>query len=233
MAAYDAALLRATLGAADAPAARAALPQGLLDEIRTSKRFLVASILTPTMERAVNVHFRCIAERRLAAVALAVKLYEADHDGRAPEKLAALVPDYLSAVPADPLAAGGAPLRYISAAEDPDRPRVYSVDDNGVDDGGHEPDPDAPRRVREATSDIVRHLKRQPRVFPKTLPWMGIDPGAEKEEESTGDAPATAPATRPATEPAPEEQRAQREAKARSDPPAAAAGWDGLVSRWT
>jgi len=195
VAAYDAGLLSAAEGAADAPAARAALPQALLDEIKTSKRYLMASILTPTMERAVNVHYRCIAERRLVATALAIKLYEADHGGRPPETLEALVPEYLAAVPRDPLATGGAPLGYISAKDDAARPRLYSVGENAVDNGGNEPDPDLPMRVREATSDVVRHLKRQPRVFPRTMPVFRGLPGMNLEEP-----PAMAPATGPGDE---------------------------------
>jgi hypothetical protein len=46
-------------------------------------------------------YYRQIARRRMAATAIAIKLYEADHGGR-PDTLDALVPDYLPAVPADP-----------------------------------------------------------------------------------------------------------------------------------
>ena len=97
--------------------------------------------------------------RRIAAVALAVRLYRADHAGRWPESLGELVPTYLPAVPIDPFAAGGRPLRYLrdtpgwdippalAAAESSyipppgtgpflGGPVVYSVGQDGIDDGG-------------------------------------------------------------------------------------------------
>ena len=51
--------------------------------------------------------------------------------------LAALVPDYLPAVPADPFAAGGRPFGYLLArggGGGGDRPVVYGVGENGTDD---------------------------------------------------------------------------------------------------
>jgi hypothetical protein len=72
-----------------------------------------------------------IFHRRAAAVSVALRLYERDHASR-PDTLDALVPDYLPAIPVDPLDPAGGPIRYIPDAE---HPRVYSVGDNGVDDG--------------------------------------------------------------------------------------------------
>jgi hypothetical protein len=176
LAAYDTAVLRGSRDAADAPSARAAIPRELLDEIKTSKRYLLAAILAPSLERHIGAHFRGIAELRLAAAALATRLYEADHAGRALQALNDLVPAYLPSVPLDPLATGGVPLRNVGPRQDPQRPRIYSVGENGVDNGGNEPAPDASWRVREATSDVVRHLKRQPRVFPETVPSAATAP---------------------------------------------------------
>ncbi len=59
----------------------------------------------------LKTHYEKIATRRMTAVALAIKLYEADH-GKRPDSLDQLIPDYLPAVPVDPFADGGSPIRY-------------------------------------------------------------------------------------------------------------------------
>ena len=92
-------------------------------------------------ERPVRSAARTIGSCRLAAVALACKLYQADHGGALPPTLAALVPDYLPAVPADPFRPGGGPLGYApDFVETPGAavasPRVYSVGEDEQDDGG-------------------------------------------------------------------------------------------------
>jgi hypothetical protein len=83
-------------------------------------------------EIVFRVVFRNLAVRRMAATALAIRLYEVDH-GRRPETLDELVPDYLSAVPLDPLAEGDRPIGYLPHAE---RPILYSVGEDGIDHGG-------------------------------------------------------------------------------------------------
>ena len=85
-----------------------------------------------TQGRVVYIHFLYLAQRRMAAVALAIRLYEVDH-GRRPGALAELAPDYLDAVPPDPMSTAGASFRYLPDAE---TPILYSVGENGVDDGG-------------------------------------------------------------------------------------------------
>ncbi len=89
-------------------------------------------ILLPSLERAVFLHFRVIAQRRMAAIALAIRLYEIDH-GRRPAELAELVPDYLEEVPRDPMDPDGETFRYLPNVE---IPVLYSVGRNGIDDGG-------------------------------------------------------------------------------------------------
>lgn len=69
---------------------------------------------------------------QLAATALAVERYRLAH-GSAPETLSQLVPGYLAAVPPDPF--DGTPLRYKSLDHGF---MVYSVGENGKDDGGVE-----------------------------------------------------------------------------------------------
>jgi hypothetical protein len=165
MSAYTTELMRATQGSADVHSFRQKLPDKAA--IKASPRYLLASILVPSLDRAGEVHYRALADRRMAATVLACRLFAADHDGRLPRTLEELVPAYLPAVPLDPLAAGGRPLGYVSAEKDPAKPRVYSVGPNGVDDGGAEADPKLSRRQQEAMRDEVRHLKRQPRPEPE------------------------------------------------------------------
>ena len=69
---------------------------------------------------------------RMAATALAIRLYELDH-GRRPVALEELVPEYLPAVPLDLFAADGRAIGYAPANAPP---VLYSVNVDGVDDGG-------------------------------------------------------------------------------------------------
>ncbi len=56
------------------------------------------------------IHYSRLAERRLGRLAIAAAFYRADHDegggGQLPPTLNALVPDYLDAIPIDPLSGG-------------------------------------------------------------------------------------------------------------------------------
>jgi hypothetical protein len=93
---------------------------------------MLTSILLPSLSRAYLLHFRLIAERRMAAIAIALRLYalEKDHDARTLHELVAA--GYLTRVPADPFSRD-ADLCY---APDLPKPLLYSVSQNGVDDGG-------------------------------------------------------------------------------------------------
>ena len=84
-------------------------------------------------DRWPKLHFHHLAERRIAAVMLALRLYQHDHEGALPRSLGDLVPQYLPAVPADPFDAAGKPTRYLPLH---DPPILYSVGENGADDGG-------------------------------------------------------------------------------------------------
>jgi hypothetical protein len=88
-----------------------------------------------TRGAALSRHFGTLALRRVAAVSLAARLYRADHAGVWPDRLDQLVPAYLSAVPADPLAADDRPLGYVVRRRGPGdpapRPMVYF--EGGVD----------------------------------------------------------------------------------------------------
>ena len=92
----------------------------------------VSAALALSLDRAVVLHFRSLAERRMAAVALAIRLYEIDH-GHRPEQLTELVPEYLPTVPLDPFGDQGRVLGY---RPDADPPVLYSTGPDGVDDSG-------------------------------------------------------------------------------------------------
>lgn len=94
-------------------------------------RFL-SNLLLPALDTTLATHYHSLLRRRLAAVALAIRLYEADH-GSLPRALDALVPDYLSAVPKDPFAADGLVIGYCPDAIPP---VLYSVGTDGIDEGG-------------------------------------------------------------------------------------------------
>lgn len=150
--------------APDWPAYQRRVPKEPAEVTKEPKKYMLASIFLPSIDRVAKHHYRILADRRLAAVCLAARLYAIDHGGQLPAKLEDLVPDYLPAVPLDPLTAGK-PLQYVA---DPDRPRVYSVGDNEKDDGGNDPDPNLSPAEQRKVADEVRHLKRQPKPAPPT-----------------------------------------------------------------
>jgi len=115
----------------------------------------------PSLDGAAEITFRLIAEQRLAATALAIRWYEADH-GHRPETLDMLVPAYLPAVPADPCASGDRPITYRPNGP---HPRLYSFGLNLTDDGGT-PGCDDAGRLEAATSDLVFFLAPPRRAPP-------------------------------------------------------------------
>ena len=135
-----------TADAATLPAAAATLPDTAWMD-RASHLDRAASLLIPSLDRAMLAEFKARADLRLAAAALAVRRHARDHDGAPPPTLDALVPRYLPRVPADPMAAAGE-LRYDAA-----RGLLWSVGEDSRDDGGDAtPRPDV-RRVRDARWD--------------------------------------------------------------------------------
>ena len=117
------------------PAAVAALPRDLggmkshLHQAVTAMSEMSGVGATPGLE----AHFRGLTDRRAAAVILAIRLYRLEHDNALPATLDALVPDYISRVPLDPMARKARPMGYWS---DPRGPCVHSVGANHQDDGG-------------------------------------------------------------------------------------------------
>lgn len=113
----------------------------------------MGKFLSPSVDRLALTHYRGVTDRKLAAIALAMRSYAAAHDGKLPGKLEELVPEYLPSVPGDPMAAGAA-LKYL-----PEKKIVYSVGDDGQDDGGStKPAGAAKGRARWQLKDAILNL---------------------------------------------------------------------------
>jgi hypothetical protein len=121
-------------------------------------------VMSMTADRALRTHFQMLAERRAAAIELALCLYRLHHNGLLPAKLPALVPDYLPSLPADPMAGDGHGFCYHSATHPP---VIYSVGENGVDDGGTRLPDGTPQGFRWNLPDAVFPLEPIP---PSTQP---------------------------------------------------------------
>ncbi|HWB52952.1 MAG TPA: hypothetical protein VG722_02125, partial [Tepidisphaeraceae bacterium] len=82
-----------------------------------------------TLDRIFITEFRILADRRMAAIALAAQLYRADHKLQWPAKLEQLVPAYLPSVPSDPYRKDNAEVGYKIIPhgwpDGRDRPVVY------------------------------------------------------------------------------------------------------------
>lgn len=93
---------------------------------------LMRTLLMEPLESNLDRHFHTLAMRRMAATALAIRLYEIDH-GQRPTSLATLVPAYLDALPKDPFAGDGRTFGY---RRNDVSPYLYSMGSDGVDDKG-------------------------------------------------------------------------------------------------
>lgn len=89
-------------------------------------------------------HFRSLAERRMTAIALAIRLYRVDNAGRWPARLDELTPKYLPAIPADPFHEDGRQVGYVvlkgGLPNGGDRPLLF-VDAGDVIDGAIDAEP--------------------------------------------------------------------------------------------
>jgi len=118
-------------------------------------RFLIARGRAYGIGGGLQRHFETLTDRRLAATALAMRLYRHDHAGARPQRLEELVPKYLPAVPLDAMAAGNRRLSYLP---DGAHPVLYSVWRNGDDDAASE----APMPGRHGE---IYEFERLDRVF--------------------------------------------------------------------
>ena len=100
-----------------------------------------------------QLHFRTLALRRMAAVGLAVWLFEAEQ-GDWPDGLEELAPKYLPDVPPDPYAGGDCRIAYDPYVE---LPILYSVGVNGIDEEGKLP-PDLNSRDHWLQADMPYFL---------------------------------------------------------------------------
>jgi hypothetical protein len=91
---------------------------------------ILIGMLLPSSGKLVTATERSEQSQRLRHIAFALALYHADH-GHYPEKLAELTPKYVDKVPDDLFS--GKPLIYKLAGAGY---LLYSVGDNGIDDGG-------------------------------------------------------------------------------------------------
>ena len=91
----------------------------------------IAHMMLPGILKTESKATHQYAVLRSAEVACAVEQWRQAHGGALPESLNALVPGPLASIPEDPL--DGRPLKFVK------RPRgfvVYSVGEDGIDDGG-------------------------------------------------------------------------------------------------
>ena len=112
---------------------RLAACEAITADFNSGKRGgLLTKILMPALLRTYQIETRHVADLRVARTALAVQRYRLAQ-GKLPQALDELVPAYLDAVPTDPF--GGQALRYSLRAKGY---VVYSIGEDGTDDGGAE-----------------------------------------------------------------------------------------------
>jgi hypothetical protein len=108
-----------------------------------------------------QIEWRLTAERRCVAIALAVRLYRADHHDAWPPNLTDLVPAYLPAVPIDPFSPNQSPIGFIIRKhlnpDGSDRPLLYF---DMTADPARAPLPPTPITYRTQTKGQWRDLSR-------------------------------------------------------------------------
>ncbi|MCP4259819.1 MAG: hypothetical protein GY774_20250 [Planctomycetes bacterium] len=120
----------------------------------TSKTYLLLHEFMPAFSRIITINIRSIAHLRTARVALAIQRYRLT-TGNLPDTLANLVPTYLDVVPKDPF--DGRSLRYEKLETGF---VVYSIGEDGRDDGGKERLPFGKGRKTQSTWDITFTVER-------------------------------------------------------------------------
>jgi hypothetical protein len=129
-----------------------------LDLRADSKQHLFARTMMFVNRARTEVRFRAATDLRVAAIALAIRWYQADHHGELPSTLQVLAPKYLPAVPADPMAADDAPLHYVAQGPDP---RIYSLCVDGTD--GEGKDIGLSQQKNRRKWSVTNHLLQRPR----------------------------------------------------------------------
>lgn len=98
--------------------------------IDDNPKSVIVAIYSPGLNSKIQVTVRADAQHRLVEIALAMCRYRAKN-GRYPEKLDDLIPDFIALVPLDPF--DGKPIRLKYSD---DKLVIYSVGPDGIDDGG-------------------------------------------------------------------------------------------------
>lgn len=102
-----------------------------LSEPMAGIRYALSAIAIPNGKRAASSAVRNETLRRLAVVAIALKRYQMQNHSQ-PPTLEALVPNFISALPSDPMSGKALCYRVDSSTGFV----LYSVGEDGVDDGG-------------------------------------------------------------------------------------------------
>lgn len=91
---------------------------------------VLVRMLLPSLSRAVVLHLRITSELQCARLAVAAERFRMSQQ-RLPASLDELVPEFIEAVPRDPF--DGQPMRFAATEHGI---VIYSINENGVDDGG-------------------------------------------------------------------------------------------------
>lgn len=97
-----------------------------------NKGYVISGVMLPALAKTLEKSAAAVGELRAAQAALAVERHRSAHNNELPDSLRELVPQYLTAVPADPF--DGKPLRYKKAS--PKGYVIYSIGADRQDDGG-------------------------------------------------------------------------------------------------
>lgn len=113
------------------------------DLVKLSKRHLVTKLFAESLPNYVRIHVQCLAVIRAIRLLIAVERFRLRND-RMPAALDELVPTYIDAIPIDPF--DQTPLKLITRDA---MLIVYSVGDDGVDDGGQVVPVEGKKRPRD------------------------------------------------------------------------------------
>ena len=100
---------------------------------RTAAKDTLVGNVVPALVKVALTYDRAVAVDGVSQLAVALRLYRLKH-GAYPDKLASLVPEVLGKLPTDPFS--GKDYLY---RRDGKGFVVYSIGDDGIDDGGMEP----------------------------------------------------------------------------------------------
>ncbi len=130
-------IIQAAAGSRSALPAKQQQLEARLDSLNTWRGKLrpLSRMTLPSLHRVLPKELRSVATLRCAQAAMAIERWRLAHGGALPASLNELAPQYLSAVSEDPM--DGKPLKYRTLAPAPGYV-VYSIGEDGTDDGGTE-----------------------------------------------------------------------------------------------